>query len=168
MARDAITVLFARYVRDLLGWSDASVLIGRENLTRSDFDANIVCVDSLGQDGALASGEVFDGTAEELTYTERLSRVMTCDFYGLDAPANAQRYRLLTRSQTSVELQQALGLTVFHGGPINDVKALTGAQYSNRLQVENRVQYSPSLTVDTLRIDTLVAEVTTERTVIDI
>jgi hypothetical protein len=41
---------------------------------------------------------------------------------------------------------------------ITDVKALTGQQYGNRVQVELVIQYSPSITLDVLRIDTAVVE----------
>lgn len=151
---DPALIQLARFVRDLLPHPEAQIKIGRQNFERVDFETDYIVVDSLAADIPLASSEDYDGTAEEMTYAELVSRPVTFDFYGFNAHANVRKFRLLARSQAALELQDTLGITVWHPGGATDVKSLTGQQYGERMQLECQVHYSPSLVVDILRIDT--------------
>lgn len=160
---DEVLIGLARFVRDLLPHPEAFVKFGRQNFERQHFEQPYIVVDSLAPDVPLCSSEQYDGDAEEMTYSERVSRLCTFDFYGNTAHALCKRFRLLARSQQSLELQEALGITVYHPQGATDVKALTGQQYGQRMQLECQVHYSPSLVVDILRIDTAQLRIIGER-----
>lgn len=151
---DPVLINLARFVRDLLPHAENFIKIGRQNFDRKEFEQPYIVIDSLASDVPLSSSESYDGDAEEMTYSERVSRLCTFDFYGPTAHTLCRNFRLLARSQASLELQEALGLTVWHPSAATDVKALTGQQYGERMQLECQVHYSPSLIVDILRIDT--------------
>lgn len=160
---DPVLVNLARFVRDLLPHPENYIKLGRQNFDRQHFEQPYIVVDSLAGDVPLCSSEQYDGTAEEMTYSERVSRLCTFDFYGPTAHTLCRNFRLLARSQASLELQESLGITVWHPGAATDVKSLTGQQYGERMQLECQVHYSPSLVVDILRIDTAQLRIIGER-----
>jgi len=149
-----ILIQFARLVRDLLPHPEQFIKIGRQNFDRTQFEQAFIVIDSLAGDIPLASSERYNGATEEMEYSELVSKPVTLDFYGPTAHALASRFRLLARSQASLELQQTLAFTLFHPSTATDVKSLTGQQYGERMQLECQVHYSPSAIVDILRIDT--------------
>lgn len=150
---EPILIQLQRYVRDLLGHPEAYVKAGRQNFDRQHFEQPYIVVDSLSGDVPLASSTRYDEVAEEMQYSELVSRAFTFDFYGPTAATLCGNFRLLARSELSLELQQGLNITVFHPGAATNVKQLTGQQYGERMQLECQVHYSPSLIVDILRID---------------
>ncbi len=150
---EPILIQLQRYVRDLLVHPEQYVKAGRQNFNRQEFEQPYIVVDSLSGDIPLASSSEYNEVDEEMRYTELVSRAFTFDFYGSTAAANCSRFRLLARSELSLELQQSLSMTVFHPGAATNVKQLTGQQYGERMQLECQVHYSPSLIVDILRID---------------
>ena len=160
---DPALIQLARFVRDLLPHAESLVKIGRQNFDRAGLETDYIVVDSLAADIPLVSSESYDGDAEAMTYTELVSRPVTFDFYGSNAHANCRKFRLLARSQAALELQDSLGITVWHPGGATDVKSLTGQQYGERMQLECQVHYSPSLVVDILRIDTAQLRIIGER-----
>lgn len=160
---DPVLINLARFVRDLLTHPESLIKIGRQNFDRKEFEMNYIVVDSLAGDVPLASSEDYDGVTEEMTYSERVSRLCTFDFYGPDAHANCRKFRILARSQASLELQDSLGITVWHPSAATDVKSLTGQQYGERMQLECQVHYSQSEVVDILRIDTAQLRIIGER-----
>jgi hypothetical protein len=160
---DPLLINLARLVRDLLPHPEALVKIGRQNFERTDFETDYIVIDSLAGDAPLSSSEKYDGTAEQMTYSERVSRLCTFDFYGDQAHNNCRRFRLLARSQDSLELQESLGITLWHPSAATDVKALTGQQYGERMQLECQVHYNQVEVVDTLRIDTAQLRIIGER-----
>lgn len=152
---EPILIQLQRYVRDLLTHPEAFIKAGRQNFNRQEFEQPYIVVDSLSGDIPLASSSEYNEVDEEMRYTELVSRAFTFDFYGPTAATNCSRFRLLARSELSLELQQSLSMTVFHPGAATNVKQLTGQQYGERMQLECQVHYSPSLIVDVLRIDTV-------------
>lgn len=160
---DPVLINLARFVRDLLTHPESLIKIGRQNFDRKEFEMNYIVVDSLAGDVPLASSEDYDGVAEEMTYSERVSRLCTFDFYGPQAHTNCRKFRILARSQASLELQDSLGITVWHPSAATDVKSLTGQQYGERMQLECQVHYSQSEVVDILRIDTAQLRIIGER-----
>jgi len=160
---DPILIQLGRLVRDLLPHPEAMIKIGRQNFDRKDFEQPFIVVDALSGDAPLASSSQYDDVAEEMTYAELVSRAVTFDFYGPTAHTLCRNFRLLARSQKSLELQDALGLTLWHPGPATDVKSLTGQQYGERMQLECQVHYSPTVVVDILRIDTAQLRIIGER-----
>lgn len=160
---DPVLIQLARFVRDLLPHPESQVKIGRQNFDRQAFETDYIVIDSLAADIPLTSSESYDGEAEEMEYSELVSRPVTFDFYGFNAHANCRKFRLLARSQAALELQDTLGITVWHPSGATDVKSLTGQQYGERMQLECQVHYSPSLVVDILRIDTVQLRIIGER-----
>ncbi len=160
---DPIIIQLKRFVRDLLVHPENLIKSGRVNFDRKDFEMNYIVVDSLAADVPLTSSERYDGEIEKMEYSELVSRLCTFDFYGPAAHANCRKFRLLARSQASLELQDTLGITVWHPGGATDLKSLTRQQYGERMQLECQVHYCPTLVVDILRIDTAQLRIIGER-----
>lgn len=160
---DPVYISLMRFVRDLMSHPEDFIKAGRQNFDRQHFEQPFIVVDSLSGDIPLASSESYDGGTEAMTYIEYVSRPVTFDFYGPGAAKRARDFRLLCRSQASGDLQRSLGITVWHPTAMTDVKALTGQQYGERMQLQCQVHYSPSLVVDILRIDTAQLRIIGER-----
>lgn len=150
---EPILIQLQRYVRDLLVHPEQYVKAGRQNFNRQEFEQPYIVVDSLSPDIPLASSSRYDEVAEEMEYSELVSRAFTFDFYGPTAAKLCSDFRILARTEKSLELQQSLQIEVYHPGSATNVKQLTGQQYGERMQLECQVHYSPSLIVDILRID---------------
>ena len=150
---EPILIQLQRYTRDLLTHPEQYVKAGRQNFNRQEFELPYIVVDSLSGDIPLASSTRYDEVAEEMQYSELVSRAFTFDFYGPTAATLCTNFRLLARGENSLELQQSLGITVHHPGAATNVKSLTGQRYGERMQLECQVHYSPSVIVDILRID---------------
>jgi len=163
MTRDPLYIALMRFVRDLLSHPEEFIKAGRQNFDRQHFEQPFIVVDSVAGDRPFSSDQQYDGDTEQMVYSERVSRFVTFDFYGPDAPVTAQRFRLLCRSEASLELQQSLAITLWHPSSMTDVKALTGQQYGERMQLECQVHYCPSVVVDILRIDTAQLRIIGER-----
>jgi len=153
--------LTALFVRDLLGYNEQLIRIGRQNYDITDFTIGYIGVDSLGASRRLASGEKYDGTLEQMTYQQQWMAPVTISFYGTDAWATATNFALLIQSQKALELQEALGLGVYQASGLTDVKMLTSQQYGERQELTLNVRYATSAAVDTLRIDTAITELRT-------
>lgn len=160
---DPVIIQLMRFTRDLLAHPEEFIKPGRQNFDRHHFEQPYIVVDSLAGDVPLTADEDYDGAAEKMTYSEYVSRAFTWDFYGPTAHDLCRRFRLLARSQSSEELQQALGVTVWHPGAATDVKSLTGQQYGERMQLQCQVHYCPAVVVDILRIDTAQLRIIGER-----
>lgn len=155
--------LVALFVRDLLSYDEQLIRIGRQNFEREEFETAYIVVDALGQTQAVARIEVYDGDAEAMAYGSVWRGSVTLDFYGPGAYNRAREFCLLARSQAAYELKTALGVVVYDPHGLTDVKALTGQQYGERVQVEMVVEHSADVVVDTLRIDTAQFEIRSER-----
>lgn len=160
---DAVTIQLMRFTHDLLVHPEEFIKAGRQNFDRQHFEQPYIVIDSLAGDIPLTSSEQYDGDAEQMTYSEQVSRPFVWDFYGPDAHDLCQKFRLLARSEASLELQQALAVTVWHPTAATDVKSLTGQQYGERMQLQCQVHYCPSVVVDILRIDTAQLRIISER-----
>jgi hypothetical protein len=146
--------LTALFIRDLLTYQEQLIRIGRLGEDIEDFTIGYIGIDSLGAAQRLASGELFNGTDEEMTYGQRWTQPVTLTFYGDIAWTTATRTSLLIKSQKSLELQEQLGLSVYQASSLTDVKIITGQQFGGRVELALNIQYSISAIVDTLRIDT--------------
>lgn len=151
-------ILLARVVRDLLTHPEALITFGRLNDERQWFDDDYIVIDALAPGQPLTRGEKYDGDDEKLTLSSRVRLPVTIDFFGTNAYTNAEKLQLLLKSDNARDLQEQNAITVGGISQLTDVKALTGQQYGNRVQVELVVQYSPSIVLDVLRIDTAVVE----------
>lgn len=160
---DPVTIQLMRFTRDLLAHPEEFIKAGRQNFDRQHFEQPFIVIDSLSGDIPVSSDSKYDGTAEQMTYSEYVSRAFVWDFYGPTAHTLCRNFRLLARSEASLELQQSLGVTVWHPTAATDVKSLTGQQYGERMQLQCQVHYCPSLVVDILRIDTAQLRIIGER-----
>ena len=154
-----LTALFAR---DLLGYNEQLIRIGRQNYDIDDFNIGYIGVDSLGAAQRLASGEKYDGNTERMSFQQQWQAPVTLSFYGTAAWSTATRFALLIQSQASRDLQEALGLGVYQASGLTDVKMLTGQQYGERQELTLNVRYATAADIDTLRIDTAQIELRTE------
>lgn len=144
----------AKFIRDLMSFSEADIFIGRQGFRVDDFSGRQVVVDSTGSIIPKTVSSKFDGTAEEMTYSHQIITPCTINFYGDSAYSDATAFVLSVRSQSGYELQRDIGIGVYDIGQLIDVKMLTGEQYNGRIQVNLNVLSSISLAVSTLRIDT--------------
>ena len=146
--------LTALFVRDLLGYNEQLIRIGRQNYDIDDFTIGYIGVDSLGAAQRLASGEKYDGNTEQMSFQQQWQAPVTLSFYGANAWTTATRFALLIQSQRSFNLQQSLGLGVYQVSALTDVKILAGQQYGERQDLTMNVRYATTADIDTLRIET--------------
>ena len=153
----------ALFVRDLLGYDESLIKIGRDNDTITEFTVGYIGVDTLGSARRLASSKTYDGVTEVMTYSQRWSIPIVLSFYGTLAWNTATTFSLLIKSQSSLELQQAQGIGVHQVSELTDVKVLTGQQFGERIELNFNLHYTTSADVDTLRIDTAQISILTEQ-----
>ena len=157
-----VLVAVAKFVRDLLTYDEQMIRIGRQNFEREQFETAYIVVDALGAQMRAASLETYDGDAEELSLGVVWRGPVTLDFYGDGAYTRAIDFSLRMRSQAALELKKSLGINIYTASSATDVKALTGQQYGERVQIEMTVEYSSEIVIDTLYIDTAQLEIRTE------
>lgn len=143
----------ARVIRDLLQHSENLIQFGRVNFEQQQFETNYIVIDALGPETPLTRSQSFDAEVEKMTYSARVSKPLTVDFYGFGAYANAAKFMQLVKSQASYNLQQTNGITLYGARAMTDLKQLTGQQYGERYQIELTAHYSPAQIADILRID---------------
>lgn len=144
---------FAIFTRDLLAVAESTVKLGRRNLVVDDFTSLQVVIDRTGQAAPLARSESFDGDTEIMSRTIQYQTPYTINFYGVGGMAEAYKFANLTGGQAGIELQEALGISVFGISGITDVKMLTGEQYKERAEISLNVINTIKTDVATLRID---------------
>ncbi len=149
----------AIFIRDLLGYSESLIRIGRQNYDIDDFTTAYIGVDSLGPAMRLSSGEEYDGDAEVMTYVQQWRAPITISFYGDGAWARAYKFSLLISSQAGHELQMSQGIGVLLTSGITDVKILAGQEYGERYEMELNILFNTTEDVATRRIDTVRLEV---------
>lgn len=147
-----VVIAVAKYVRDLLDVDESKIKLGRDNFDNQDYNAELIVVDNLA-DVHDYSTLRFNSNTEEMKHFNHFNSPITVDFYGDVALTNAQKFIALQRSQTSRNLQETLGLSVYRVSSLTNVKALTGAQYKARYQVSFVAEYMSTFTEPTLRIE---------------
>jgi hypothetical protein len=152
----------ALLVRDLMGYNEQLIRVGRQNFQRADFETAYVVVDELVAATRVGNMETFDGNTEVLSIGAMWRGTVTLDFYGDDAYTRAIEFSLRAKSQAAYELKRTLGINAYHASGPTDLKALTGQQYGERVQLEMVVEVSSDVTIDTLRIDTAQIRLLTE------
>lgn len=144
----------ARFTRDLLSYDEQLIRLGRDNWEREDFARPYIVVDALVDSQRLATSQAYDRDAEVQTYADTWRTPCTISFFGAGADERARLFSVLVRSQRSAELQVEHGVSVFPPTSITNVKALTGQQYGENVELGLTVVHGESVDVDTLRIDT--------------
>ena len=157
-----VLVAVATLIRDLLTHNEQLIRIGRQNFEREEFETDYIVVDALGLSQRIGSLEEYDGDTENLSLGHMWRTSVTVDFYGPGAYSNQERFALLLRTQTALDLKKSLSIDVHQASTCIDLKALTGQQYGNRVQLELSVISNSQIDVTTLRIDTAQLEIRTE------
>lgn len=152
----------ALFTRDLLSYDEQLIRLGRQNFERDDFEADYIVIDALGAAQRLGSLETYDGDAEEQSLGAVWRLPVTLDFFGDGAYSRALEFSNRARSQAAYDLKRTHGIEVNQASGITDVKALTGQQYGERVQIELSVQFSADTTIETLRIDEAQFEIRNE------
>lgn len=154
----------ALYVRDLLGYDEQLIKLGRQNFKQEDFETNYIVVDQLGSIEQATVTETFDSNVEIQQLGAVFNALITLDFYGdQNAYQRAMEFALKNRSQKAYELGKQLKLSVYQNQNITDVRQLTGQQYGERMQAQFNVQYCETVDIETLRIDIAQLSILTER-----
>jgi len=148
-----ITEDLANYTQQLLSFNPSLIVIGRENADKVDSSRDYIVVDELFS-VPTGRSEDFNKDDEEQEFSVLMSGDFTIDFHGDNARANAAKWVVLHRSQKSYELQRDIGITIYHVTSFRDLKSLEGSQYKNRYQIEFKIRYHITETIETLRIDT--------------
>lgn len=148
-------------VRDLLNHPENLIHKGRVNEVMALSSDDNIAVDALAPAQPLTKSTAYDGVTEVMTYGQLYRLPVTIDFYGTNAHANANRFAVLATSHISQDLQKIRGARIGSVTGVTDVKALTGQQYINRLQVELTIHYTQQVNVNVLRIDSVPIEVIT-------
>ena len=143
----------ARWIRDVLDYDEALILLGRRNFEREDFETAYITVDALGTEQLKSSGTEADEEAETETHRMLWSVPITMNFYGPDAHTRAKKLMALRRSQKSRNMEREHGIVVQSPENFTDVKALTGQQYGERIEVLLNVEYQHVEVVEQKRID---------------
>lgn len=139
--------------RDLLTYDEQLIKKGRINEKMALSTIGYIAVDALAPAQPLSRADKYDGETEVMNYNQSYRLPVTVDFYGTNAADNAAKFSVLIGSHIAQDLQVKYGIRVGAATGITDVKALTGQQYINRLQVELVMHYTQQLNVDVLRID---------------
>lgn len=150
-----------RYLRDLLGYDEQLIKKGRINEQSANSKIGYIAVDALAPAQPTTRSEKYDGVAEVMTYCQTHRLPITIDFYGQPAYENATKLTVLTSSHIAQWLQKKYNIRVGSPSGITDVKALTGQQYVNRMQIELILHYTQCVEVDVLRIEKAPFEVIT-------
>jgi hypothetical protein len=146
--------LLGQFVRDLLAQPESDVVqIGRENFRRDDFLALQIVIDSIGASTMVGSSEDYDSTNEVMKYSQVWKMPCIVNFYGTSSFQEAVKFSALVQSQAGYELQRDAGLSVFEVGALNDLRFLSGEQYSERYELELNIRFTIAEDVSTLRID---------------
>lgn len=152
-------VLLGQYVRDLLNQPERTVVIlGRSNVRRGNTTGLQIVIDSIAPVSIAADSQEFDGTDENLSISQFAKAQMTIDFMGDSAMTELEKFLLLNRSQAGYDLKETLGMTLSVISSIQDLRFLSGKQYSERYQITVNLAYTLSMNVPTLRVDTPIIE----------
>jgi len=162
-----ILVAVAKLVRDLLGYNEQLIRIGRHGKSREDFEMAYIVIDTLAPAALVGNMETYDGAAEQLKLGSMWRGSVTLDFYGDSAYTRARDFSLLAKSQAAYDLKRTLGVNVYHASGPTDLKALTGQQYGERVQIEMVVEISADVTVDILRVDIAQTEIRNEEGIVN-
>jgi len=140
------------YVKNILDFDATKIIIARSNYTLKDFTSDLIVVDLLVMT-PIGKEETYNGTTEKSNYNTQVRANITLDFYGDNALINASDFINLQQSQEAFELQNTLGIGVFHSKNIKKVMEKVGVSYYNRFQIELSINGIITKEIDTLRID---------------
>lgn len=144
----------AMLTRDLLLYDPNLICIGRTNAKVEDFKKPFITIDATGQAVPLGNSSKYDGANEKMHYSVLINTPIVMSFFGdNEAYQRATHFSLMLRSQLSRELQIKYNISILNISAITDVKALTGEQYYNRLDIGFDVVHNENISIETLRID---------------
>lgn len=151
------------FVRDLLSYDEQLIRIGRNNFERKDFSRPFIVVDGIGPQSRVSRVDGYDGETETQTLGARLSAPCTLNFYGDGAYDRAVDFMIRIASQSSLELQKAQSITIYRASALTDIKALTGQQYGENIELQVNVEYNQIIELSVKRIDTAQINIISEQ-----
>lgn len=145
----------ANFATDVLLHPVEKVIIENSwtNYKQINWSDNIILVGMVSK-RAQGTSEVFNPIDESIEYVTNYTGTATFTFYGDNSEDNALHFVPLCKAQRSIESANVnefvykLPTTVTHIGKV------IGSQNQHKYQIEMRVSWNESATVDTLRIDT--------------
>jgi hypothetical protein len=140
-----VVLQVCKFTSQLLGSN--LVVQGRSNLETLNFNNNYIVIDELSSI-EVSTTEQFDGNISDYKKVLNMIADITLDFYGDEALSNAQKWSTIKGLQAGSELQRTLGINILQIGNIQNLKRLTGSQYSSRYQVGVKVWYNVEFSVE--------------------
>ena len=147
-----ILIAVGKFVRDLMGYDEQLIRRGRVNFEREQFETAYIVIDQLGNFTRVGGMENYNWTTEQLQIGAMWKGIITLDFFGNGAHNRAIEFSLKAKSQKAANLKNELGINIYNAKGFTDVKALTGQQYGERVQIEMTVETSRDITIEALRI----------------
>lgn len=148
MAQFAVDVLL--HPADKVIIDDQKTLANYKQINWSD---NLILVGSLSVQNQ-GTREIFNPVDETMEYATLLSTVATFTFYGDDSEENMLHFIALCKSQRAIESAKRNGFVYKFPKTGTRIGKVIGSQNQEKFQVEVRVAWMESATIDTLRIDT--------------
>jgi len=136
----------------LLDFDPTKIIIGRENFTKLDTNESFIIIDYLTSN-PLGGLNGFDGDAEKISIATLTRFRVTILTIGDNASDNINNIELLIKSQKSLELQEALKISVGHSFGVRNLKELSGSIFTDTFEMELNVDITKGVDVPTLRID---------------
>lgn len=143
----------ARYTRDLLGYDEQLIKLGRSGYYRDDYDTGIIAIDSLAPAKVVSRSTFFDADEELQKSLFSYEQVVTLNFYGNDALNNAQKWLGYNSLELGYQLQRIYAVSVYIAGGPADLKSLSENQYTNRYEVTATIRYNVEESLPVYRID---------------
>ncbi len=148
-------VYLARYTAHILQHPAGTVVqIGKENFRRNDFNALQIVIEHNGPAERLNRSIDYNGDTEVMKHSHQFRLPCLINFYGDTAYTQAEKFVLMSTTQTAYEFQRDNQFSVYQTQTIEDVGFLTGDQYSERYELAVNIQYVANLSENILRIDT--------------
>jgi hypothetical protein len=147
-------IALAVFVRDLIVHDEQLIKFDRQDIPEADFNSSYIVVNGSGISNKQSTGVKFNPATEQVTYNDAFSQSITLEFYGDNAYINSNIFSILSTSQKALELKAVLGLSISNIQNTIDVKQILGSAFGNRVHLTFNINYTPSLDVATLRIDT--------------
>ncbi len=147
-------IKIAKFVRDLLDYDEQLIKFDRTDTQRNDLTTSFIVVNSSSISNKTSSGSNYDGDSEIMNYNDQFQQAIILEFYGDLAYNNSSKFSLIVASQKAADLKRTLGISISNVSTATDVKQILGSAHGNRVHIEMNVNYSPSVDVEILRVDT--------------
>lgn len=154
MSQPPHMIATAKFVRDLLSYDEQLIKFDRNDIPEGDFSTSYIVVNGSNIATKLSSGRNYNSEDEIMNYNSSFAQGIILEFYGDDAHVNSSNFELTAPSQLGADLKRVLGISISNVSTSTDVRQILGSAHGNRVHLEMNINYSPSIDVETLRVDT--------------